>query len=42
MDDFSAIKSFFQKENISFFTFHPKSLKPIKAVIQHLPSVTPA
>jgi hypothetical protein len=42
MDDFSAIKSFFKKENLSFFTFHPKSLKPIKAVIQHIPSVTPA
>jgi hypothetical protein len=42
MSDFSAIKAFFQKENLSSYTFHPKSLKPIKAVIRHLPSLTPA
>jgi hypothetical protein len=41
MANFSAIKSFFQKGNLSFFNFHIKSLKPIKAVIQHLPSVIP-
>jgi hypothetical protein len=35
-------KPLFQTENLSFFTFHPKSLKPIKAVIRHLPSVIPA
>jgi hypothetical protein len=33
MADFSAIKFFLQKENLYFLTFHPKSLKPIKAVI---------
>jgi hypothetical protein len=38
---FSAIKAFFQKKNLSFYTFHSKSLKPIKAVIRHLPSLTP-
>jgi hypothetical protein len=42
MANFSAIKSYFQKENLPFFTFHRKSLKPIKAVIRHLPSSTPA
>jgi hypothetical protein len=42
MADYSAIKSFLQKENLHFFTFHPKSLKPIKAVIRHLPPVTSA
>jgi hypothetical protein len=33
--------AFFQKENLSFYTLHPKGLKPIKAVIRHLPSLTP-
>jgi hypothetical protein len=42
LSDFSAIKAFFQKENLSFSTFHPKSLKLIKAVIRHHPSLTPA
>jgi hypothetical protein len=42
MADFSTIKSFLQKENLHFFTFHPKSLKAIKAVTSHLPSVIPA
>jgi hypothetical protein len=26
LSDFSVIKAFFQKENLSFYTFHPKSL----------------
>jgi hypothetical protein len=41
MADFLAIKFFFKKENMSFI-FHPRSLKPIKAVIRYIPSVTPA
>jgi hypothetical protein len=42
MTDFSAIKSLFNNEKLSYFTSHPKSLKPIKAVIRHLPTNTPA
>jgi hypothetical protein len=42
LSDFSVITAFFQEENLSFYTVHPKSLKPIKAVIRHLPSLTPA
>jgi hypothetical protein len=42
MSDVSAVKAYCQKENLSFYTFHPKSLKPIEAVIRHLPSLTPA
>jgi hypothetical protein len=40
MADFSAIKQYSQ--NLHYFTFFPKSLKPIKAVIRHLPGNTPA
>jgi hypothetical protein len=42
MVDFLAIKSQFEGNNLSFFTFYPKSEKPIKAVIRHLPQNTPA
>jgi hypothetical protein len=42
MADFSAIKTFFTSQKLSFFSFFPKSQKPVKAVIRHLPSVTPA
>jgi hypothetical protein len=42
MADFLAIKSHFEGNNLSFFTFYPKSEKPIKAVIRHLPISTPA
>jgi hypothetical protein len=31
MADFSAIKTFFKNEKLAYFTFHPKSLKPISA-----------
>jgi hypothetical protein len=31
MVDYSAIKSFFLQSNLKFYTFFPKSLKPIKA-----------
>jgi hypothetical protein len=41
MADFSAVKAYFTSENLSFYTFFPKS-QPVKAVIRHLPSVTPA
>jgi hypothetical protein len=42
MVDFSVIKEHFNDQNLNYFTFFPKSLKPMKAVIQHMPSNTPA
>jgi hypothetical protein len=39
--DFSAIYSHFESNNLPYFTFHPKSQKPIKVVIWHLPFTTP-
>jgi hypothetical protein len=41
MADFSAIRKHLDN-NLSYFTFFPKSEKPIKAVIRHLPTNTPA
>jgi hypothetical protein len=32
MVDYLAVKANFDSTNISYFTFYPKSLKPIKAV----------
>jgi hypothetical protein len=40
--DFHSVKSFFDQHNLSYFSFFPKSKKPIKAVIRHLPINTPA
>jgi hypothetical protein len=42
MADFLAIKSHFEGNNLSFYTFFPKYEKPIKAVIRYLPLNTPA
>jgi hypothetical protein len=42
MADFLAVKSHFEGNNLSFYNFFPKSEKPIKAVIRHLPINTPA
>jgi hypothetical protein len=39
--DFHSIKSFFDTQHMTYFTFSPKSDKPIKAVIRHLPLNTP-
>jgi hypothetical protein len=39
---FSAIKAYFTSENPPFYSSFPKSQKPVKAVIRHLPSITPA
>jgi hypothetical protein len=42
MADFSAIKAYLEKNNSSYFTFSPKSEKPINVVIRHLPQNVPA
>jgi hypothetical protein len=42
MVDFSPTRSQFESNNSPYFTFYPKSQKPIKAVIRHLPFITPA
>jgi hypothetical protein len=42
MVDYSAMKSYLEKNNLHYFTFSPNSGKPIKAVIRHLPPDTPA
>jgi hypothetical protein len=42
MADFEAVKSHISNNNLSYFSFFPKSQKPIKAVIRHLPPDTPA
>jgi hypothetical protein len=42
MADYVAIKRHFDHSQLSYFTFHPKCEKPIKSVIRHLPSDTPA
>jgi hypothetical protein len=42
MVDYQAIRNYFDKTSLAYFTFYPKSLKPIKAVIRHLPTNTPA
>jgi hypothetical protein len=42
MEDYSAMISYQEKNNLHYFTFFPHSEKPIKAVIRHLPPDTPA
>jgi hypothetical protein len=42
MADYSTIRSHFGSKNLHYYTFHSKSQKPIKAVMRHLPSSTPA
>jgi hypothetical protein len=42
MADFSAFKYYLEKNNLAYFTFYLKSLKPIKAVMRHLPLNTSA
>jgi len=41
MADYSAIRAHFETKKLNYFTFHHKSEKPIKAVIQHLRIDTP-
>jgi hypothetical protein len=42
MADFSVIRYHFESNNLPYFTFYPKSRKPIKAVVRHLPDSAPA
>jgi hypothetical protein len=42
MADFSAVKSYLENNNLVYFTFYPKSPKPKKTVIRHLPVNMPA
>jgi hypothetical protein len=42
MVDYLAGKAYFNQNSLSYFTFFPKSEKPIKAVLRHLPSNIPA
>jgi hypothetical protein len=42
MADFAKIRKYLENNNLSYFTLLPKSEKPSKAVIRHLPSNTPA
>jgi hypothetical protein len=42
MADFQSVKSNFDAHNLSYYFFYPKSEKPMKAVIRHLPHNTPA
>jgi hypothetical protein len=42
MVDYQAVKAHFTENSLAYFTFCPKSEKPVKAVLRHLPSNTPA
>jgi hypothetical protein len=40
--DYSTILRRLDPRKVSYYTFHPKSLKPVKAVIRQLPGDAPA
>jgi hypothetical protein len=42
MAEFQSVKSHFDTNNLSHYLFCPKSENPMKAVIRHLPHITPA
>jgi hypothetical protein len=42
MADFQSVKFQFDPNNLSYYSFYPKSENPMKAVIRHLPHNTPA
>jgi hypothetical protein len=42
MANYSAMKSYLQKNNLYYFTFSPNSKKPIKSIIHHIPPDMPA
>jgi hypothetical protein len=41
MVDYQSVKAHFETSNLFYYTFYPKSQKPIKAMICHLPQNTP-
>jgi hypothetical protein len=41
MADFQSVRSHFDSQNLSYYSFFPKSEKPIKAVIRYLHHNTP-
>jgi hypothetical protein len=42
MADFQSVKSHFDSQNLSHYSFFPESEKPIKSVIRHVPHNPPA
>jgi hypothetical protein len=42
MADFQSVKSHFDSQNLSYYSFFQKSEKPIKAAIRHMRQGTPA
>jgi hypothetical protein len=42
MADYSAMKSYLEKNNLQYFNFSTNSEKPIKTIIRHLPPGTSA
>jgi hypothetical protein len=42
IEDVCAIRVYHEANNLNYFTFHPKSEKPIMAVIRNLPIQTPS
>jgi hypothetical protein len=42
MADFQSVNSHFDTNNLSYYTFYPKSEKPMRAVIRHLLHITSA
>jgi hypothetical protein len=42
MADYSAMRHYLESKHLNYYTFFPKSEKPIKAVIRHLLHDTPA
>jgi hypothetical protein len=41
MVDYQSVKGHLESNNLSYYTFYPKSERPIKTVIGHLPINTP-
>jgi hypothetical protein len=42
MEEFQSVKSHFDSQNLCYYSIFPKSEKPIKVVLRHLPHDTPA
>jgi hypothetical protein len=42
MEDYSAMKSYLEKNNLYCFIVYPSSEKPTKAVLRHFPPDMPA